>query len=148
MTPRPPSNFASLFETIIEDIRIHLAASVDKSLTDFSRRLTRLERRFAQLDVSKPLTNTPIANTTRTCSLCERSSMARGLCSAHYQQWRYRQRKSKNIQKESLATAKRYVFTSPLKTNNKQTPANEYVTAAFENNAVHVDTTLPTNDCK
>ena len=27
--------------------------------------------------------------------MCERGAVARGLCSAHYQQWRYRERKTR-----------------------------------------------------
>jgi len=93
MPPRKTTDFGALFESLIEDLRIQLAASVDRSLNDFSKRLARIERRLDQLD---PANATPEQDgPRRVCTLCERNAVARGLCSAHYQQWRYRDRKSR-----------------------------------------------------
>jgi hypothetical protein len=93
MPPRKTTDFGALFESLIEDLRIQVAASVDRTLSDFSKRLSRIERRLDHLD---PANATSEANhARRICSLCERPAVARGLCSAHYQQWRYRERKSR-----------------------------------------------------
>lgn len=92
MPPRKTTDFGALFESLVEDLRIQVAASVDKTLTDFSKRLARIERRLDQLD---PQNATPETANRRVCALCERTAVARGMCSAHYQQWRYRERKSR-----------------------------------------------------
>jgi hypothetical protein len=92
MPPRKTTDFGALFESLIEDLRIQLAASVERNLSEFSKRLARLERRLDQLDPTNTAPET-IRNK-RICSLCDRSAVARGLCSAHYQQWRYRERKT------------------------------------------------------
>src|SRR5688572_24329840 len=100
MPPRKTTDFGALFESLIEDLRIQVAASVERTLGDFARRLARIERRLDQLD---PQNATPEASAaSRICALCERPSVARGLCSAHYQQWRYRERKTKLQRKEDL----------------------------------------------
>lgn len=92
MPPRKTTDFGAIFEALVEDLRIQVAASVDRSLSDFSKRLARIERRLDQLD---PQNAAPDTNGRRICALCERAAVARGLCSAHYQQWRYRDRKQK-----------------------------------------------------
>ena len=88
MPPRKTTDFGALFESLIEDLRIQVAASVDRTLSDFSKRLSRIERRLDQLDPANA--NPEVASARRICALCDRSAVARGLCSAHYQQWRYR----------------------------------------------------------
>jgi hypothetical protein len=93
MPPRKTTDFGALFESLIEDLRIQVAASVDRTLSDFSKRLARIERRLDQIDPANATSETNQAR--RICSLCERPAVARGLCSAHYQQWRYRERKSR-----------------------------------------------------
>ena len=93
MPPRKTTDFGALFESLVEDLRIQVAASVDRTLSDFSKRLSRIERRLDQLDPDNASTDTTAAR--RICSLCDRAAVARGLCSAHYQQWRYRERKSR-----------------------------------------------------
>jgi len=95
MPPRKTTDFGLLFEALVEDLRIQIAASVDRTLSDFNKRLARLERRLDHLDPSSAEGET--AANRRVCSLCARTAVARGLCSAHYQQWRYRQRKSKSV---------------------------------------------------
>ena len=93
MPPRKTTDFGALFESLIEDLRIQVAASVDRTLSDFSKRLARIERRLDQIDPA----NAPVdvAASRRICALCDRTAVARGLCSAHYQQWRYRERKTR-----------------------------------------------------
>lgn len=95
MPPRKTTDFGALFESLIEDLRIQVAASVDRTLSEFSRRLARIERRLDQIDPQNATHEG--ASARRICSLCERPSVARGLCSAHYQQWRYRERKTKLV---------------------------------------------------
>lgn len=93
MPPRKTTDFGALFESLIEDLKIQVAASVDERLSDFEKRLTRLERRLDGLDPSNATEKRRTER--RSCLLCERQAVARGLCSAHYQQWRYRQRKAR-----------------------------------------------------
>ena len=93
MPPRKSTDFGALFESLIEDLRIQVAASVDRTLSDFNKRIARLEKRLDQLDPASASDETKTLR--KTCSLCDRPAVARGLCSAHYQQWRYRERKQK-----------------------------------------------------
>jgi hypothetical protein len=92
MPPRKTTDFGALFESLIEDLRIQVAASVDRTLSDFGKRLARIERRLDQLDPANA--NADASASRRICSLCDKVAVARGLCSAHYQQWRYRERKT------------------------------------------------------
>jgi len=93
MPPRRTTNFGELFEALVEDLRVRVAASVEQRLGEFDKRLSRLEKRVDQLS---PETSQPaVVAQRKTCTLCERPAVARGLCSAHYQQWRYRERKSR-----------------------------------------------------
>lgn len=91
MPPRRTTDFGALFESLVEDLRIQVAASVDRTLSDFGKRLSRIERRLDQIDPANASSESSV--TRRICSLCDRAAVARGLCSAHYQQWRYRERK-------------------------------------------------------
>lgn len=93
MPPRKTTDFGALFESLIEDLKIQVAASVDRSLSDYAKRLARIERRLDQLDPVHASSDQAAAK--RLCVLCERSAVARGLCSAHYQQWRYRARRGR-----------------------------------------------------
>lgn len=99
MPPRKTTDFGALFESLIEDLRIQVAASVDRTLSDFGKRLARMERRLDQLDPGNATVDGNAAR--RICSLCDRAAVARGLCSAHYQQWRYRERKTRLTHKHS-----------------------------------------------
>ena len=38
MPPRKTTDFGELFESLIEDLRIQVAASVDRTLSDFAKR--------------------------------------------------------------------------------------------------------------
>ncbi|MEZ4272444.1 MAG: hypothetical protein R3C68_13755 [Myxococcota bacterium] len=99
MPPRRTTDFGALFESLVDDLRIQIAASVDRTLSDFGKRLARIERRLDQLD---PENTSHEANAhKRACTLCEKTSVARGMCSAHYQQWRYRERKGKSVRRYS-----------------------------------------------
>jgi hypothetical protein len=100
MPPRKTTDFGALFESLVDDLRIQVAASVERTLGDFNRRLQRIERRLAEIDPENTPTEPPAQ--ARTCSLCERSAVARGMCSAHYQQWRYRDRKTKLSRRETI----------------------------------------------
>lgn len=94
MPPRKTTDFGALFEALIEDLRIQVAASVDRTLSDFAKRLARLERRLDQMDTGSAAPEQAVNR--RVCALCDRRAVARGLCSAHYQQWRYRERKTRH----------------------------------------------------
>lgn len=98
MPPRKTTDFGALFESLIEDLRIQVAASVDNSLSDLEKRLARLERRLDQLDPSHAAPEPTALR--KQCTVCGKESVARGMCSAHYQQWRYRVRKSKTRELE------------------------------------------------
>ncbi len=95
MPPRKTTDFGALFESLIEDLRIQVAASFDQSLSEIEKRIARIEKRLEQLDPSQTPAATDEAHPRRVCSVCGKTSVARGLCSAHYQQWRYRVRKAK-----------------------------------------------------
>jgi hypothetical protein len=92
MPPRKTTDFGALFEALVEDLRIQVAAAIDRTLSNFDKRLVRLERRIEQLDPNHASLSEERAEK-RGCALCARRAVARGLCSAHYQQWRYRERK-------------------------------------------------------
>ena len=141
MPPRAVADFAALFESLVEDLRIQVAASVDRTLADFSRRLARIERRLDRLDASESTGDE--AAPVRCCSLCERPAMARGFCSAHYQQWRYRDRKNKSTRPPTTRVATRLVL-APL----PEVRGNDYVAAALEENPTLALAPLPTMDCK
>jgi DNA repair exonuclease SbcCD ATPase subunit len=108
MPPRKSTDFGALFESLIEDLRIQVAASVDRTLSDFNKRIARIERRLDQLDPASAQEEQ--APQRRSCSLCDRPSVARGLCSAHYQQWRYRERKQKLARRFEEANLPSTVF--------------------------------------
>jgi hypothetical protein len=100
MPPRKTTDFGALFESLIEDLRIQVAASVERTLSDFNKRLSRIERRLDQVDPHNATVDAhPVG---RVCSLCDRTAVARGLCSAHYQQWRYRERKTQLTRKTGV----------------------------------------------
>jgi len=107
MPPRKTTDFGALFESLIEDLRIQVAASVDRTLSDFGKRLARIERRLDQLDPANATAQSSSAR--RVCALCDRSAVARGLCSAHYQQWRYRERKTRLARRTHRAAETRAV---------------------------------------
>ncbi len=91
MPPRKSTDFGALFAALVDDLRIQVAASVDRNFGELNKRLARLERRVDQFGSSLPSPES--ASSQRACALCDRRCIARGLCSAHYQQWRYRERK-------------------------------------------------------
>lgn len=101
MPPRKTTDFGALFESLIDDLRIQVAASVDRTLSDFSKRIARLERRIDQVDPGHRTEDSD--GVRRICALCERAAVARGMCSAHYQQWRYRERKARLVHRARRA---------------------------------------------
>mgnify|MGYP001166420923 FL=1 len=121
MPPRKTTDFGALFESLIEDLKIQVAASVDERLTEFEKRLARLERRLDQLDPNNAAERKKVER--RSCLLCERPAVARGLCSAHYQQWRYRQRKGtlpKNVGAEPAVAKEGIPSTMLLPTKGEE----------------------------
>jgi len=102
MPPRRTTDFGALFESLVEDLQMQVAASVERTFADFNRRLSRLERRLDQIDPQNA--SAEIAAPQRICSLCDERAVARGMCSAHYQQWRYRERRSRLTVHSSTAS--------------------------------------------
>ena len=127
MPPRKTTDFGALFESLIEDLRIQVAASVDRTLSDFSKRLARIERRLDQLDPANASNEQQTSAPRRICSLCEKPAVARGLCSAHYQQWRYRERKSHVIKNANVNVG---ANTSNTGTNEVKVPDSTLVLTA------------------
>jgi hypothetical protein len=119
MPPRKTTDFGALFESLVEDLRIQVAASLERTLSDFNKRLARIERRLDQLDPHNATLESQ--KNGRVCSLCDRSAVARGLCSAHYQQWRYRERKTRLTKKSGITLPPAIVIpanTTEISTNN------------------------------
>ncbi|MEO1481875.1 MAG: hypothetical protein AAFU77_07195 [Myxococcota bacterium] len=106
MPPRKTTDFGALFDSLVEDLRIQIAASVDQSMSEMQKRIARLEKRLEQLDPSH-VPASEESTQKRPCSVCGKPSVARGLCSAHYQQWRYRVRKAKARAEEQPTTAEK-----------------------------------------
>ena len=48
MPPRKTTDFGALFESLIDDLRIQVAASVDRSQSELAKRIARIERRLDQ----------------------------------------------------------------------------------------------------
>ena len=92
---RKTTDIGLMFESLIDDLQIQVAASVDGNLSELSRRIAKIERRLDQLLPNDESLSQEATAGFKRCSLCDRPALARGLCSAHYQQWRYRQRKLK-----------------------------------------------------
>ena len=92
---RKSTDVGLMFESLIDDLKIQVAASVDGNLTELAKRISKIERRLDQLLPHDESLSKEASSGFKRCSLCEREALARGLCSAHYQQWRYRQRKLK-----------------------------------------------------
>ena len=92
---RKTTDIGLMFEALIDDLQIQVAASVDTNLSELSKRIAKIERRLDQLLPNDESLSQATATNFKRCSLCDRPALARGLCSAHYQQWRYRQRKLK-----------------------------------------------------
>ena len=92
---RKTTDIGLMFESLIDDLQIQVAASVDGNLSELSRRIAKIERRLDQLLPNDESLSREATTGFKRCSLCDRPALARGLCSAHYQQWRYRQRKLK-----------------------------------------------------
>ncbi len=97
MPPRKTTDSGALFEALLEDLRIQVAASVEKRLNDLNRRMDRIERRLDHVDPEHSAGDIGSDFGNRVCALCDKEAVARGLCSPHYQQWRYRERKTKPI---------------------------------------------------
>jgi len=92
---RKSTDVGLMFESLIDDLKIQVAASVDSNLTELAKRISKIERRLDQLLPQDESLSKEASSGFKRCSLCDRPALARGLCSAHYQQWRYRQRKLK-----------------------------------------------------
>ena len=92
---RKTTDIGLMFESLIDDLQIQVAASVDGNLSELSKTDRKDRATPDQLLPNDESLSQEAATGLKRCSLCDRPALAGGLCSAHYQQWRYRQRKLK-----------------------------------------------------
>ena len=90
---RKTTDIGSIFESPIDDLKLQVTTSVDSNLSELAKRISKIERRLDELSPEGESLSQETSSGFKCCSLCEREALARGLCSAHYHQWRYRQRK-------------------------------------------------------
>lgn len=91
------SDLARLFDAIVAGAGSRASENLREPVAELRQRLSNIERRLAILENierdghdADPLA----ASAEKICQSCDRRAVARGLCSAHYQQWRYRQKKA------------------------------------------------------
>jgi len=94
----PEGEISKLVEAIVVAAGERASDQLRDSIAELRQRLSGIERRLAILEnVERSSHDTdPLARSAeKICQQCDRRAVARGLCSAHYQQWRYRQKKAK-----------------------------------------------------
>jgi len=87
-----------LLDTIVSAAGGRACETLREPLAEIRTRLASIERRLAILENVERTgrEEDPLARSaSKICESCDRRAVARGLCSAHYQQWRYRQKKAK-----------------------------------------------------
>lgn len=96
------SGFQSELSKLVDAVILQAGATASESLretiAELRQRLSGIERRLAILEnIERTGTDDDalMRSEERICDVCDRRAIARGLCSAHYQQWRYRQKKAK-----------------------------------------------------
>ena len=109
MAPPNTTSISTLLQALVDDLQLQASAKIEKRFSILEKRLENLEK------LLMPETQTQAA--TKHCYLCDEDVLARGLCSKHYQKWRYRQRKKeKEIDEET--------FISSIHLNQPQTTEN------------------------
>ncbi len=92
------TDMQKLLDTIVSAAGGRACETLREPLAEIRTRLSAIERRLAILENVERTgrTEDPLARSAaKICEQCDRRAVARGLCSAHYQQWRYRQKKAK-----------------------------------------------------
>ena len=92
------SELGKLVETIVAQAGGQASEALRETIADLRQRLAGIERRLAileNIERSAADDDALARSAERICDVCDRRAIARGLCSAHYQQWRYRQKKAK-----------------------------------------------------
>jgi hypothetical protein len=87
-----------LLDSIVSAAGGRACETLREPFAEIRQRLASIERRLAILEnvERSGRTEDPLARSaSKICEQCDRRAVARGLCSAHYQQWRYRQKKAK-----------------------------------------------------
>src|SRR4051812_44199246 len=92
------TDVGKLLDTIVHAAGERACETLREPLAEIRQRLAQIERRLAILEnvERSGREDDPLARSAqKICEQCDRKAVARGLCSAHYQQWRYRQKKAK-----------------------------------------------------
>jgi len=92
------SDLNKLIDTIVTASGAKACDTLREPLAEIRQRLSTIERRLAILENVERTAQEedPLARSAaKICEQCDRRAVARGLCSAHYQQWRYRSKKAK-----------------------------------------------------
>lgn len=92
------SELGKLVDAMVLQAGSAASDSLRETIAELRQRLSGIERRLAILENIERSTTEDDAlarSAERICDVCDRRAIARGLCSAHYQQWRYRQKKAK-----------------------------------------------------
>jgi hypothetical protein len=92
------TDVGKLLDTIVAAAGERACESLREPMAELRQRLAQIERRLAILEnvERSGREDDPLARSAqKICEQCDRKAVARGLCSAHYQQWRYRQKKAK-----------------------------------------------------
>jgi hypothetical protein len=87
-----------LLDSIVSAAGGRACETLREPLAEIRQRLAAIERRLAIIENVERTgrAEDPLARSaSKICEQCDRRAVARGLCSAHYQQWRYRQKKAK-----------------------------------------------------
>jgi hypothetical protein len=91
-------DFSKLLEAIVAASANRAGDNLRDALAEIRQRLSGIERRLAILENVERASadaDSLARSAEKICQSCDRRAVARGLCSAHYQQWRYRQKKAK-----------------------------------------------------
>lgn len=92
------TDLSKLIEAIVDQSGTRACETLREPMAELRQRLSSIERRLAILENLERTAqdDDPLARSAaKICESCDRRAVARGLCSAHYQQWRYRQKKAK-----------------------------------------------------
>ena len=92
------TEMSKLLDSIVSAAGERSCETLREPMAEIRQRLLSIERRLAILEnvERSGREDDPLAaSAEKICEQCDRRAVARSLCSAHYQQWRYRQKKAK-----------------------------------------------------
>ena len=84
MAPRNTANTSALIQALLDDLQLQSSTQMEERFALLEKRIENLEKLLVPEMQLQP--------SPKVCCLCDNHVLARGLCSKHYQQWRYRQR--------------------------------------------------------